>query len=46
MTYLLLCGNTYAQIICNGKAQVEGLYPMVPNRMRVDKDEQGHLYYQ
>ena len=46
MTHLLLWGNAYAQIIRNGKGQVVGLYPLMPNRMRVDRDEHGHLYYQ
>lgn len=44
MTHLLLWGNAYAQIIRNGKGQVVGLYPLMPNRMRVDRDEHGHLY--
>ena len=47
MTHLLLWVNAYAQIIRNGKGQVVGLYPpLMPNRMRVDRDEHGHLYYQ
>ena len=46
MTHLLLWGNAYAQIIRNGKGQVVGLYPLMPNRMSVDRDEHGHLYYQ
>ena len=45
MTHLLLYGNAYAQIIRNGKGQVIGLYPLMPNRMTVDRDEHGHLYY-
>ena len=45
MTHLLLWGNAYAQIIRNGKGQVLGLYPLMPNRMTVDRDEKGHLYY-
>lgn len=46
MTHLLLWGNAYAQIIRNGKGEVVGLYPLMPNRMVVDRDEDGHLYYQ
>lgn len=47
MTHLLLWVNAYAQIIRNGKGQVVGLYPpLMPNRMGVDRDEHGHLYYQ
>ena len=46
MTHLLLWGNAYAQIIRNGKGEVIALYPLMPNRMTVDRDEKGHLYYQ
>lgn len=46
MTHLLLWGNAYAQIIRNGKGEVMGLYPLMPNRMTVDRDEKGNLYYQ
>ena len=45
MTHLLLWGNAYAQIIRNGKGEVIGLYPLMPNRMRVDRDNKGNLYY-
>ena len=46
MTHLLLCGNAYAQIIRNGKGEVIALYPLMPNRMVVDRDIHGQLYYQ
>lgn len=46
MTHLLLWGNAYAQIIRNGKGEVVGLYPLMPDRMRVDRDEHGQLYYE
>ena len=45
MTHLLLWGNAYAQIIRNGKGQVVALYPLMPNKMTVDRDENGQLYY-
>lgn len=45
MTHLLLWGNAYAQIIRNGKGEVVALYPLMPNRMTVDRDENGKLYY-
>ena len=45
MTHLLLWGNAYAQIIRNGKGEVIALYPLMPNRMTVDRDEHGQLYY-
>ena len=46
MTHLLLWGNAYAQIIRNGKGEVIALYPLMPSRMKVDRDENGHLFYQ
>ena len=46
MTHLLLWGNAYAQIIRNGKGEVIALYPLMPNKMRVDRDEKGSLYYE
>lgn len=45
MTHLLLWGNAYAQIIRNGKGEVVALYPLMPNKMSVDRDENGQLYY-
>lgn len=45
MTHLLLWGNAYAQIIRNGKGEVVALYPLMPNKMSVDRDQDGHLYY-
>lgn len=45
MTHLLLWGNAYAQIIRNGKGEVVALYPLMPNRMTVDRDSSGRLYY-
>lgn len=46
MTHLLLWGNAYAQIIRNGKGDIIALYPLMPNRMTVDRNEAGQLYYQ
>ena len=45
MTHLLLWGNAYAQIIRNGKGEVVALYPLMPNKMSVDRDADGRLYY-
>ena len=45
MTHLLLWGNAYAQVIRNGKGEVIALYPLMPNKMSVDRDEQGQFYY-
>ena len=41
MTHLLLWGNAYAQIIRNGKGEIIALYPLMPNRMTVDRDDKG-----
>ena len=45
MTHLLLWGNAYAQVIRNGQGEVIALYPLMPNKMSVDRDENGRLYY-
>ena len=45
MTHLLLWGNAYAQIIRNGKGEIIALYPLMPNKMTVDRDDKGTLYY-
>ena len=45
MNHLLLSGNAYAQIIRNARGEVAALYPLMPNRMRVDRDSRGRLYY-
>ena len=45
MTHLLLWGNAYAQVIRNGKNEVVALYPLMPNKMSVDRDNSGQLYY-
>lgn len=45
MTHLLLWGNAYAQVIRNGKNEIVALYPLMPNKMSVDRDENGKLYY-
>lgn len=46
MTHLLLWGNAYAQIIRNGKGDVLALYPLMPDRMKVDRDENGKIIYE
>ena len=46
MTHLLLWGNAYSQIIRNGKGEIVALYPLMPNKMKVDRDENGVLYYE
>ena len=46
MTHLLLWGNAYAQTIRNGKGEVVSLYPLMPDRMTVNRDTKGQLYYE
>ncbi|MCT7670577.1 phage portal protein [Lactobacillus iners] len=46
MTHLLLWCNAYVQIIRNGKGEVLGLYPLMPDRMKVDRDDKGQIYYE
>ena len=45
MSHLLLWGNAYAQIIRNGKGEILALYPLMPNRMTVDRASNGEIYY-
>ena len=45
MNHLLLTGNAYAQIIRNARGEVIALYPLMPDRMAVDRDSQGRVYY-
>ena len=46
MTHLLLWGNGYAQIVRNQRGEVIALYPLMPDRMSVDRDSRGHIYYE
>lgn len=46
MTHLLLWGNAYAQIIRNGRGEVIALYPLMADRMSVNRDSNGQLYYE
>ena len=39
MAHILLWGNAYSQIIRNGKGEVLELWPLMANRMSVDRDE-------
>ena len=45
MTHLLLWGNAYAQVIRNGKGEVMALYPLMPGKMTVGRDQAGRIYY-
>ena len=46
MSHLLLWGNAYVQIIRDGRGQIKALYPLMPDRMTVDRDKNGILFYQ
>lgn len=46
MKHPLLWGNAFAQVLRNGRDEVIGLYPLMPNRMSVGRDEAGRLYYE
>ena len=45
MSHLLIYGNAYAQIIRNGRGDALGLYPLMPDKMKVDRDEKNRLIY-
>lgn len=45
MGHLLLWGNAYAQIIRDGRGRVIAIYPLMPNKMTVDRTEKGEIYY-
>ncbi|MEA5048160.1 MAG: phage portal protein [Eubacteriales bacterium] len=45
MSHLLLWGNAYAQVIRNARGEVIALYPLMPNKMTVDRDNNGRLFY-
>ena len=46
MTHLLLWGNAYSQIIRNARGEIIALYPLMPDRMTVNRDGDGQLYYE
>lgn len=45
LTHLLLWGNSYSQIIRSGRNKIIGLYPLLPDKMEVDRDKNGVLTY-
>lgn len=45
MGHLLLWGNAYAQIIRDGRGNIIALYPLMPDRMTVDRADSGEIYY-
>ena len=45
MAHLLLWGNSYSQIIRDGKGKVVGLYPLLPDKMAVERNDNGVIQY-
>ena len=46
LSHLLLWGNAYCQILRNGRGQILGLYPLLPDKLLVDRDKHGVLTYE
>ena len=44
MTHLLLWGNSYSQVVRDGRNNVLGLYPLLPENVEIDRTEKGELY--
>ncbi|MCL2577972.1 MAG: phage portal protein [Defluviitaleaceae bacterium] len=45
MSHLLIWGNAYAQIVRDGHGRPAALYPLLPDRTMVERNERGHLVY-
>ena len=45
MSHVLLWGNGYAEIVRNGKGDIIELWPITPDRVRIDATEDGKLFY-
>jgi len=45
MSHLLLWGNAYAQVVRDGRGYPIALYPLLPNRMTVERANNGRLIY-
>lgn len=45
MSHLLIWGNAYVQIIRDRSGQVISLYPLLPDKMSVHRDDNGKLFY-
>lgn len=45
MSHLLLWGNAYAQIIRDGRGFPIALYPLLPDRVSVDRNNNGEIVY-
>lgn len=45
LAHLLLYGNAYCQIIRTARDKIDSLYPLLPDKMEVDRDAGGLLTY-
>ena len=45
MVHLLLYGNSYNQLIRDGRNCIVSIYPLLPENVEVDRDEHGEIYY-
>ena len=45
LAHLLLYGNAYCQIIRTSRDKIDSLYPLLPDKMEVDRDAVGFLTY-
>ena len=45
LAHLLLYGNAYCQIVRTGRDKIDSLYPLIPDKMEVDRDAGGLLMY-
>jgi len=45
MSHLLIWGNAYAQIIRDNAGRIIALYPLLPDRMEVDRGSDGKIVY-
>ena len=45
IAHLLLRGNSYSQILRNNAVKVIGLYPLIPSKMTVERDDSGEIQY-
>ena len=45
MSHLLLWGNGYAQILRDKLGRIVALYPLLPNKIDMGRDDNGEIYY-
>lgn len=45
MSHVLMWGNGYAEIVRNGTGDIVELWPITPDRVRMDTDDDGNIIY-